>query len=109
MTSLTASARHAVLASLWLAPLGAAAGAAVSQKAEVIVNIDMTADGKKVERPTPDKPAYYVPVILGYHTGGEIVAGEKPPSRAEVIRQLGKALAKEGYVLQATRPDASKT
>ena len=83
--------------------------AALRKTAEVIVNIDMTADGKKIERPTPEKPAYYVPVILGYHEQGEIVGGEKPPSRVEVIRQLGKALAKEGYVLQALRPDANKT
>lgn len=85
-----------------------AAGNDVRQ-VQVIVNIDMTAEGKKVPRPTPEKPAYYVPVTLGYHTAGEIIAGEKPPARAEMIRQLGQALAKEGYVLQALRPDANKT
>jgi hypothetical protein len=86
-----------------------AADAVTRSKAEVIVNIDMTADGRQIARPTPDQPTYYVPVILGYHTGGEIIAGEKPPSRAEVIRQLGKALAKEGYILQALRPNANST
>lgn len=75
----------------------------------MIANTDLTADGRKVARPTPDHPAYYVPVILGYHEGGEIIAGEKPPSRADVLRQVGKALAKEGYVLQALRTDANTT
>ncbi len=82
---------------------------AAPARAEVVVNIDMTPDGKKVPRPTAEHPAYYVPVILGYHTNGQIIAGERPPSRAELIRDMGKALAKEGYVLQALRPDNKTT
>lgn len=93
---------------LTAAPAGASDKAKVSN-AEVIANSDLTADGRKLVRPTPTHPAYYVPVILGYHTGGEIVVAEQPPSRADVLRQLGRALAKEGYVLQALRPDANTT
>lgn len=78
-------------------------------RAEVAINADLTAEGEKYPRPTPDRPAYYVPVILGWHEGGKIVAGEEPPKRELVLKQLGQALAKEGYVLQALRPDANKT
>lgn len=77
--------------------------------AAVIVNVDLTEEGRKIPPPTPGRPAYYVPVILGYHESGKIVAGEEPPKREELIRQLGGALAKEGYVLQALRPDANRT
>src|SRR5262245_58104027 len=93
----------------WVLAGTLAVAAGPKPAAEVIVNIDLTPEGRKVERPSAEKPAYYVPVILGYHTAGEIVAGDKPPARVEVIRQLGRALAKEGYVLQAVRPDANRT
>jgi hypothetical protein len=78
-------------------------------KAMVIVNVDLTPEGAKIPHPSASQPAYYVPVILGYHQSGKIIGGEKPPSRQEMIRQLGRALAKEGYVLQAVRPDANQT
>jgi len=78
-------------------------------KVMVIVNVDLTDEGRKIPRPTPEQPAYYVPVILGYHEGGKIIGGEQPPSRQEMLRQLGRALAKEGYVLQAVRPNANQT
>ena len=92
-----------------VSPVARAAGTVAAIKAEVIANAEVTDDGRKVARPTPEHPAYYVPVILGYHASGEIVAGEKPPSRADVLRQLGRTLAKEGYVLQALRPEANTT
>jgi hypothetical protein len=77
--------------------------------AEVIVNADLTEEGRKIPRPTRDQPAYYVPVILGWQESGEIVAGDEPPKRDAMLRQLGQALAREGYVLQALRPDANRT
>lgn len=77
--------------------------------AEVVVNVDLTEDGRKIPRPTAQDPAYYVPVILGYQEGGKVVAGEEPPPRKEMLRLVGQALAREGYVLQALRPDAAKT
>lgn len=78
-------------------------------KAEVAINCELTEEGRKVPRPTLQNPAYYVPVIFGYHESGRIIAGEEPPKREELVRQLGRALAKEGYVLQALRPDANTT
>lgn len=76
---------------------------------EVSANAELTEAGKKIPRPTPDKPVYYVPVIYGWHEDGALVAGEEPPKRADLIRQVGQALAKEGYVLQALRPNGNNT
>ncbi len=94
---------------LCFAGFSAAGHAASRNLAAVVANADLTEEGRKIPRPTPDKPAYYVPVILGWQEAGRIVAGEEPPKREEVLRQLGQALAKEGYILQALRPDANKT
>lgn len=81
----------------------------VTRLTEVIANADLTEDGKKFPTPTPGHPIYYVPIIYGWHEEGRIVAGEEPPKRTEMIRLLGQALAREGYVLQALRPDANTT
>lgn len=77
--------------------------------AEVIANSDLTEDGKKLPPPSPEKPVYYAPVIFGWHESGKIVAGEEPPKRQEMLRLVAQALAREGYVLQALRPDANTT
>lgn len=104
-----ACARPALLV-LGLLALGVTGYARIARNlAAVVANADLTEEGKKIPRPTPDQPAYYVPVILGWQEAGKIVAGEEPPKREQVLRQLGQALAKEGYVLQALRPDANKT
>ncbi len=81
----------------------------IPRLAEIVANADVTAEGRLVPTPTPARPAYYVPVIDGWHEEGRIVAGEEPPKRAEVLRLVGQALAKEGYILQALRPDANTT
>lgn len=99
--------RRALL--IWTALLAPLGFAAVPSQIEVVANADLTEEGRKIRRPTPEHPAYYVPFILGYHEEGKIVAGEQPPKRAELIRLVGRALAKEGYVLQALRPDANRT
>ena len=76
---------------------------------EVSANADLTAAGRKIPKPASGQPVYYVPVILGWHEEGALVAGEEPPKRAAVLREIGQALAKQGYVLQALRPDANTT
>lgn len=98
--------------------LGLLAAASISQPflnakepknrlAEVSANAELTEEGKKIPRPTPDRPVYYVPITYGWHEEGGLIAGEEPPKRADVLRQLGLAL--EGYVLQALPPDANST
>jgi hypothetical protein len=80
-----------------------------ARQAEVSANGELTEQGRKIPRPTSGQPVYYVPVIMGWHESGALVAGEAPPKRADVIRLLGQALAKEGYVLQALRPNGNNT
>jgi hypothetical protein len=107
--SLFARSLRALLA-LGLATFGAAVFAAAKRDtAEVVANAELTEEGKLLPRPTPEQPVYYVPVIHGWNEIGKIVAGEEPPKRVDVLRQLAQALAKEGYILQALRPDANTT
>ena len=44
--------------------------------------VELTPAGRAVPRPTPEKPAYYVPVILGWHERGRIVGNR---SASEVL------------------------
>ncbi|HEX2101539.1 MAG TPA: hypothetical protein VHF69_12785 [Candidatus Synoicihabitans sp.] len=88
---------------------GSFAVARQADQLQVIVNVDLTEAGARVPRPTPERPAYYVPVTFGWQEEGKIIAGEQPPSREELIRQVAQALAREGYVLQALRPNANAT
>jgi hypothetical protein len=106
---LSAVARRALL-TLSLGVLATAVCAAPKKdKAEVVANAELTEEGRQLPRPTPGHPVYYVPMTYGWHESGKIVAGEEPPKRADVLRHLAQALAKEGYRLQALRPDANTT
>lgn len=72
--------------------------------AEVNVNVDLTAAGRKLTRPTPATPVYYVPVIGGLHEEGDIPAGgPKPPPQNFVLHQMAVALASQGYVVANSR------
>jgi hypothetical protein len=64
---------------------------------EVDVVVDMTPEGRKLEHPSPAKPAYYFPIIGGYKEMGALVAGEKPPAQAAVVHIVAVELAKAGY------------
>jgi hypothetical protein len=106
---LLAVARRALLP-LTLGVLATAVCAAPKKdKAEVVANAELTEEGRQASRPTPGHPVYYVPMTHGWHESGKIVAGEEPPKRADVLRHIAQALAKEGYILQALRPDANTT
>lgn len=101
---------HFALLAFGLSVLALAVCAAPKKdKAEVVANAELTEEGLKIPRPTHGNPVYYVPMIHGWNEIGKIVAGEEPPKRSDVLRQLAQALAKEGYVLQALRPDANTT
>jgi hypothetical protein len=72
-------------------------------KVDVVVN--MTDEGRKIPRPTPDHPAYYYPVTRGYTPGGAILSDQPPPPPPlEVERLIGKELAKQGYLFAANHP-----
>jgi hypothetical protein len=97
------------LVALGLALFGLEIRAAAARQAEVSANGELTEAGRKFPRPAAGQPVYYVPVIMGWHESGALTAGETPPKRADVIRLLGQALAREGYVLQALRPNGNNT
>ena len=71
----------------------------------VDVVVDVTAEGKKILRPTPEKPAFYLPLPAGYTERGKVLVHYQrpPPSAPEVQRLVTEALAKQGY-LTATKP-----
>jgi hypothetical protein len=74
--------------------------AADDNRLRVDVVVNLTDEGTKVPRPTPDKPAYYLPFTAGYIESGAVLAGEKPPPPApEVEHLLAKALAEQGYLV----------
>jgi hypothetical protein len=71
---------------------------------EVAVVVDMTDAGRKIAPPTPEHPAFYVPVVIGYRSEGGQVAGEKPPPPPErVMHQLAVTLAEQGYRVVGTK------
>jgi len=57
----------------------------------------MTDAGKKVVRPTFDRPAYYFPLTVGYKEEGAFVPGQKAPSTLDVQHLIAKALYDQGY------------
>lgn len=71
---------------------------AASDEGSVAVVVDFTDAGRKIARPTPEHPAYYVPLVVGYRSEGGQVAGQRPPPPNDAVaHQLAKALAQQGY------------
>jgi hypothetical protein len=71
---------------------------AASEEGSVAVVVDFTEAGRKIARPTPEHPAYYVPLVVGYRNEGGQVAGQHPPPpNNAVAHQLAKVLAQQGY------------
>ena len=66
-----------------------------------VLTVDMTKDGKRVAPPTPEQPAYYVPIFTGYKELGEIEKHYErpPPSEDDVQQSLVAALARQHYLL----------
>ena len=60
---------------------------------------DMYQDGRNVTHPTPDKPAYYFPVVGGYQELGTKDTGLQPPPAKDIVHALAAALAREGYLV----------
>ena len=64
--------------------------------------VDLTAQGRQVARPSPDKPAYYLAVIPSFHEVGVTVAGEQPLVM-DIVHILAKELATQGYLASRGR------
>lgn len=88
-----------------LVPTAAALGASDdesdhSSQVRVDVVVDMTEAGHKIPHPTPNQPAYYLPISVGYKEVGYARHFQRPPPNEwEVQHALAVALYKEGYRL----------
>ena len=82
-----------------LAPLIAFHGLlAEDNDIRVDVVVDMTDAGRKIARPTPDKPAYYFPLTVGYKEQGAFVPDQAaPPPTLEGQHLIAQALYDQGY------------
>jgi hypothetical protein len=83
----------------------AAAAFARPDEYDMNVVVDFTEAGRKVAAPTREQPAFYVPIIGGYHERGAVKAGERPPAADKVLEQLVLALEEQGY--RIGKPDAN--
>ena len=71
-----------------------------SGKVRVDVVVDMTIAGRKVAHPTPDMPAFYLPLSVGYKEFGYAHHFQRPPPNAwDVEHALAIALYEQGYRL----------
>lgn len=72
---------------------------AAPKETEVNVNVILTEAGRNFASPAPGAPVYYYPLVGGFREEGAIMAGDKPPARNAVLRQLAKTLAEQGYLV----------
>jgi hypothetical protein len=83
--------------------------ALASDDLRIGVVVEVTDAGKKIERPAPDKPAYYEPLVLGYREMGGVVTNYQrpPPPASDVERALVQALAAQDYLVAPSQTPAS--
>jgi hypothetical protein len=72
-----------------------------ARQTEVDVVVDMSPEGRKVQRPTPQHPAFYLPIMGGFTEAGATVRGEREhaPSPHEVAHLIATTLADQGYLV----------
>ena len=91
------------LGALWAALIFAIGGVAVAATTErrlMVVTTDMTKEGKKISPPTAERPAYYVPVSLGYSETGDVAQHyQRKPAEEPILRGVIEALAKQHYLI----------
>ncbi len=64
----------------------------------VVLTVDMSREGRKTPPATPEQPAYYVPVVLGYQERGDIVKHyERKPPEEPIVASLVATLEQQGY------------
>lgn len=105
LTSVSGSFSRRALVALLLLPFAASAARAnvldwllPKHDVQVITVTDTTPTGAVLRRPTPEQPAYYIALSLGYHDLGGIIAGDKIPPKEAMVRTIAKVLAKQGYI-----------
>jgi len=83
--------------------LQAAPATAVTVDAQGTATVDviseLTEAGKKIDRPTPECPAYYFLVLSDYQPGGQLAFWQRPPpSLGAVARILKEELSRQSYL-----------
>lgn len=92
------------LALCCLALLPAARGESILERIfkkpdmEIITVTDMTEEGRAHRPATPAEPVYYMAVSLGFQDIGGLVGGEKIPPKDDMLRNITKVLAAQGYL-----------
>ena len=88
----------------WISGMGSTAAAGVldwllpKRDVQVIAVTDTTPVGALRRPVSPASPVYYSAVSAGFRDFGGMVAGEKIPAKEEVLRTIGKVLARQGYL-----------
>jgi hypothetical protein len=67
--------------------------------------VELTEAGRKLANPSPELPAYYFPLPVGYQEVGDVVTfyHRGAPPAAAVEGMIAKALAKQGYLVMNGR------
>ena len=65
---------------------------------QVITATDLTPAGALMRPASPENPVYYVAVSAGYRDLGGIIAGDKLPVPQEMVRNVARVLAQQGYL-----------
>lgn len=68
----------------------------------LIVNTNLTDEGRKLPEASPKNPVYIAALSMGYEDFGKSIAGDKPPSEDQMKKILTKVLKERGY-LAATK------
>ena len=82
----------------------AAATAAPEPLWELNLVGDMYPEGRALTHPTPEKPTFYFPVVLGFETKGGVVANDPAPPVRDMVHNLAAALAQQGYLASREVP-----
>lgn len=64
---------------------------------QVITVTDMTAEGRKLRRPSKEAPLYYEALVLGYRDYGRSIANMDVPDKRDMLKFIVKLLADQGY------------
>ncbi len=82
---------------------------AAAAQVRIDVVVDVAPAGQKIPKPTPDKPAYYVPAPGGYKDLGGVIRRKvaPPPPEAEVEDIFTAVLAQQGYLRATNRKPPS--
>jgi hypothetical protein len=84
--------------------LGAGSAALAAPLWEVTLVGDMYPAGEAAARPTPAKPAFYFPIVMGFTELGAVRAGDRPPPVGDMVHRLAAVLAAQGYLVTRQVP-----